>query len=297
MPLSPSRWNVAFALYPLLLLGAAESRLAAAGFEQTELASGWRLKQCEPSPRLASELLDEAGQAGVPDGWLEIAQMPAMVHSVLLDHGLIETPWKAFGAEKCRWVAEKNWVYAVRFKSKRFGRRQFLHFKGLDTIVDIYLNGRRIARQSDMYLPLRVDVTEHLRDENTLALHFRTVFQSADGKPRPLWQVDGDRERPVRRPHQNYSRYLGPNPCFSRVGVFDKVLLEDVPAAEIQKCLVEAAVSEDLRKGTVSVKAQGFSDGGKTVLRALLIGPAARWPRRAKPPSRRRQARSRRTSP
>ncbi len=38
-----------------------------------------------------------------------------MVHDVLLQHGKIETPWLSGRAEECQWVADRDWVYAVRF--------------------------------------------------------------------------------------------------------------------------------------------------------------------------------------
>ena len=185
--------------------------------------------------------------------------MPAMVHDVLLSHGVIETPWLPGRAEACRWVAEGDWVYALQFTVEDPAGRHYLRFKGLDTIVDVYLNGERIAQHSNMFVPLRVDATGHLCQENTLLLHFHTVFDQSSGRAEPIRFLDGDRSRPVRRPNNNYNTYLGPNPYYSRVGVFDHVVLEAVGAAEMSEVLVDAALSEDLDEGVVEVLVEGTS--------------------------------------
>ncbi len=83
--------------------------------------------------------------------WLSISAMPAMVHDILIDHKLIEKPWLPDKAESCKWVAEADWLYAVNFKAEQTPS-SFLSFLGLDTNVDIYLNGRLIGSNSNMYL-------------------------------------------------------------------------------------------------------------------------------------------------
>jgi beta-mannosidase len=233
------------------------------------LTHGWRLKKLSPTRRLDAGVLAEAAGG---EGWLEIPAMPAMVHDVLLHHGVIETPWLPGRAEACRWVAEQDWVYAVGFGGSE-ARECSLRLKGLDTIVDVYLNGELIGASSHMHRELRLDVTGRLEAENTLVLHFRSVFEQSEGGPKRVGHVDGDRARPVIRPGQNYSTYLGPNPYFSRVGVFGEVLLEGVDAAEIGELVVGAAVSEDLSRGTVTVQARGTSRAEDTRLRVRLVGP------------------------
>ena len=151
--------------------------------------------------------------------------------------------------------------------------RCFLHFQGLDTIVDIYLNGVQIGQHSNVYMPLRLDVTRYLYSENTLVLHFHTVFDLSGSKPEPMYFVDGDPNRPVRRPNKNYNTYLGPNPYFSHMGVFDDVILEKMDLAEITTLLVNATLSADHQTGTVKVQATGISHAQDLYLEVRLLAP------------------------
>jgi len=125
----------------------AKSAKALNGFKQQELVAGWRLKSISPRTSLDQALLVEATSLQ-SSGWTSIAAMPAMVHDVLLAQGRIETPWLPGRAEKCRWVAEQDWLYATTFAVDAVRREARLRFNGLDTIVDVYLNGEKIASHS-----------------------------------------------------------------------------------------------------------------------------------------------------
>jgi hypothetical protein len=194
-----------------------------------------------------------------------------MVHDVLLSHHIIETPWLPGRAEACRWVAEQDWVYATHFAVKDAGGQHILHLKGQDTIVDVYLNGACIAQQSNAFMPLRVDVSGRLQDENALVLHFRTVFDPDD---RSIVRfVDGDLQRPVRRQQNSYNTYLGPQPYYSRVGVYDDVVLETVGAASVSQLVVDVALSDDLATGRVTVEVEGISQREELELAVRLLAP------------------------
>ena len=240
------------------------------------LTALWRLRRIEPSHHLDSGVLDQIAAGAADEEWLTVPQMPAMVHDVLLRHGVIEEPWLPGRAAKCQWVAEKDWVYSTSFAADgpgAAGRQWFLRFKGLDTIVDVYLNGEKIASSRNMYRELRVDVTGRLAPRNTLALHFHTVFVRSEGRLIPLKEAAGDPEQPVVRPANNYGTYLGSNPCFSRVGVFGDVILEAVNVAEIRDLMIGAAVSDDMKRGIVSARIEGFSRAAKTIARVRLVAP------------------------
>ncbi|MCX5682557.1 MAG: beta-galactosidase [Planctomycetota bacterium] len=144
---------------------------AAQPMEQNELSRGWKIKSVPPRAALDAAILAEAERAPEADGWLAARTMPAMVHDILLAHGKIEPAWLPGRAEKCRWVAEQDWLYAAHFAAERPERESWLHFKGLDTIADVYLNGERIASHSNMYVPLAVKAGGRLRADNTLVLH------------------------------------------------------------------------------------------------------------------------------
>ncbi len=121
----------------LLLLCVGELALGAAPqdaspWRETELAKDWKLKAIEPRASLDAAVLAEAEKAEEAKGWLGARAMPAMIHDILLARGKIDPPWLPGGTEKCLWVADRDWIYAVRFAAQRPGRQNWLQFKGLE---------------------------------------------------------------------------------------------------------------------------------------------------------------------
>ncbi len=241
-----------------------------------DLAQGWKIRSVEPRTAVDAPMLAEAARPPVDAGWLPAAKMPAMVHDVLLSAGKIQQPWLPGAAEKCRWVAERDWLYAVTFPSPGASRETWLRFAGLDTIVDVYLNGERIASHSNMYTPLAVNVSGRLRETNTLLLHFHTVFNIKGAKPTPIRVVNGDPARRVRRPGANYSAYLGPQPYYSRVGVYDTISLLTNDGTVLEDVLADATLNESLTQGTVAIQITGRSREAAADVGVRLIAPDGR---------------------
>jgi hypothetical protein len=245
---------------PVSIFGQAEPVASGQGVEATELSHDWSLKSIEPQAGLTAELLSEAGRASATDGWLTVANMPAMVHDVLLTHGKIEAPWGFGGTEKCFWVGGLDWVYALRFAA-RPGIENWLRFQGLDGNAEVYLNGQRIASHSDAGVPLAVNVNEHLCADNSLVLHFRTGSNKAKDAA----------SKPARRSAEG--SYLGPNPNLSCVGIFGQVFVEYSDGNTLSEVVVDASLDESLSKGTLTVDVVGVSRLPTVGVRARLLGP------------------------
>jgi len=238
-----------------------------------ELTDGWTIRGIEPSPATAHAApaadggpnLPAAGDSsssGVPvyRGQRLTARMPRQVHELLLEAGYIADPAGHGGAEACRWVAEWDWVYERTFAyvPEAAGERAYLHFKGLDTLADIYLNGELLARHDNMYLPLRVEVTGKLQPENELVIRFRSVHEYLKNVTLPPeWEGKIKAYRLLRKSEHDFSMYLGPKPYLTRVGVYDKVLLETADGPEIGEIDLRVALSEDGSRGTVALKLSG----------------------------------------
>ncbi len=227
-------------------------------FQQISLTHGFRLKQLKPGTIYPGSSAHD---------FLPVSTMPAMVHDVLLDHNIIKKPWLPGEAQNCKWVAEQDWLYEVDFEVDDHLAASFLRFEGLDTIVDVYLNGEWLALHTNMFIPLRVDVTGKLRPQNTLALHFHTVFDS-QGKPDHRYKG-----LEVHRSLHNYDNYLGPYPYFSRVGVFGEIILEVTAGSEFSEVLVEATIDETLATGTIAFTVSGVTIGQELKIQTRLISP------------------------
>ena len=105
------------------------------------------MRQLGPGPCDAANLTSLA--ASPDESWLG-ATMPAQVHDVLLAHRRIPDPHVGRNAAESAWVGEEDWAYACRFPTPEGigGGPVFLRFGGLDTVADVYLNGRLVAEPS-----------------------------------------------------------------------------------------------------------------------------------------------------
>ena len=235
-----------------------------AAWRQQEIAKGWKIKPVTPRASLDASFLAEAKRAEESSDWLSAATMPAMVHDILLRHGKIAPPWLSGGTEKCAWVGEQDWVYAVRFHSGPRGVEHRLHFEGLKAAGDVYLNGQRIASYPGTSVPLTVIVPGALPAENTLVLHFRSAPRAAKG------------DAASRGRRQRMGSYLGPNPPFSCVGVFGRVFLEASDGSFLTEVVSDASLDEALTTGTVTVDTAGTSRLSSVTLRVRLLDPAGK---------------------
>ena len=108
------------------------------------------------------------------DGWLP-AVVPGGVHESLLAAGQIEDPYQDRNESDVRWIEERDWWFRGSFPGPAElagDERVRLVFLGLDTVVDIWLNGRPLGHHENMFRPAEFDVTERLLDHNELLLRF-----------------------------------------------------------------------------------------------------------------------------
>jgi beta-galactosidase/beta-glucuronidase len=222
---------------------------------------------------LPDKILDQIDRMDLDEEWFQSSSMPAMVHDILLENREIEEPWLPGRAEKYQWISEMDWVYFIPFTAEETGHGSFIRCMGLDGIVDIYLNGKLIASHSNMYLPLLVDISKEISDHNRLVLHFHSVFNQSGEQRTPIRFVNGDQTKPVRRPGQNYGNYLGPYPNFSRVGVYDHILLEQPGGSKFDEIYIRSSLNEQLDEGKVTISFSGTSTVQDIGIRINVSGP------------------------
>ncbi len=157
-----------------------------------DLHEGWQLAE-------AGEALAAADLAALPDGdWLP-ATVPGTAHGALLAAGRIPDPFLGLNEQAVRWVAERRWVWRLRFAVDALAEREHLVFEGLDTYCTAWLNGEPLLNSDNMFVPQRVDVSARLRrGVNELLLCFEPALPQArrvealHGK-RALWNGDSAR--------------------------------------------------------------------------------------------------------
>lgn len=118
-----------------------------------------------------------------------VAQFPTNIHLDLYSHGLIPNPWTGKNEDELQWVGEVAWLYQTKFYFPavavmgRASTKVVLAFDGLDTFATVLLNTVTILHSNNMFVPARVDVSEHIRQNemNELMIKFDSAWKVGQG--------------------------------------------------------------------------------------------------------------------
>ncbi len=149
----------------------------------------------------------------------EDAIVPGSVYGDLLRLGKIEDPFFGENEAAALSCSNQDYEYEKTFSpGKIFSGcdRIFLCCGGLDTLCQIYLNGKKVAETCNMHRRYEIDVTGILKEkENTLRMLFRSPLRYAErmGRKKPL--VNGARVCPegvsyLRKAHYMFGWDWGP---------------------------------------------------------------------------------------
>jgi beta-mannosidase len=129
---------------------------------QKNIHTGWQFKQA----RLTN--------------WYPAA-VPGVVHTDLMNNGIIEDPFFRLNERGVQWVDKEDWIYETSFSvgEDMFNKNNIrLHFKGLDTYADVYLNDEKILEADNMFREWKIDVKKQLKKEgNKLRIYFHSPIK------------------------------------------------------------------------------------------------------------------------
>jgi beta-mannosidase len=118
-------------------------------------------------------------------------QIPAGVHTALLQNKLIEDPFYRDNEEKLQWIEREDWEFECEFVPEEavFQRTHVqITFKGIDTYAHIYLNDSLILETDNMFRTWTAEVKKYLKPGKNI-LHF--YFDSPIKKVEPEWKALG----------------------------------------------------------------------------------------------------------
>ena len=111
------------------------------------------------------------------------AQVPGNVELDLVRAGLEQDPLLADHVLDFEKYEYSNWLFERRFTVDigQQGRQALLHFGGINTFANIYLNGKLILETANMLIPHSVDISEAIRwgEPNTLTVFIRSAMNQA----------------------------------------------------------------------------------------------------------------------
>ncbi len=240
------------------------------------LLDQWRIKSFTPGETWGDQWR-QAVYDTQPEHWLA-ATVPASVQEVLWAHDKLDkTVLDTGDARETLWVSELDWAFRRTFSLKAQGR-VFLSFKGLDAVVDIVINGQLLMRHLSMFLPVEIEITGKLIEENELLLYFY-----APQKVRAWMDAcvhDGERPRLsgmsyYRKAHGDFSSHAGVIPYFTPIGVYDDIELVLVPEARLDHVDVQTSFTTDFAKAFIKINTtvtSAFKDA-RLFVDAVLLDP------------------------
>lgn len=224
-----------------------------------QLDQGWEFKQ-------TTALGDGAAQDFIP-----VSQFPTVSHLDLLHHNLIPDPYLDQNELKTLWVNHADWTY----RTTQVGpftidadEKAILVFEGLDTAVEVFLDGKHILSSKNMHVSHRVEVTDFFQHgqlpRSTLELRFTSAITfSQKERKRIGYKHDenmtfGNDERLFLRKAQ-YHWGWDWGPTVGPSGPWKPIYLETFKTRIArEKVLVTRDLSPDLKSATIS--ARGFID-------------------------------------
>ena len=162
------------------LLAVAAMMLHAAQAESFSLDGEWKLEYWD-------QPLSGPVRALPPPAGLDVrsvkATVPGNCELDLVHAGILPPPEIGLNVLKLRRYEGCQWLYTRTFDAPAVpadGSRAVIVFGGIDTLADIFLNGRKIGEAENMFIEHRFTVTDSLKKgRNTLQVLLRSPFYAS----------------------------------------------------------------------------------------------------------------------
>ena len=116
--------------------------------------------------------------------------VPGDNYSALQDAGRIPDPYWRDNEAKVQWVADKDWVFSRSFEVPAAllrHRAVFLSFDSIDTVAEVFVNGRRAGSANNQFRRWRFEVKKLLREgANEIEVRIRSPRRAALAAHRAL---------------------------------------------------------------------------------------------------------------
>ncbi len=112
------------------------------------------------------------------------ASVPGCVHTDFIKNGIMKDLYYRDNVELYRWIEHKDFTYERKFVADEIQENAYIEFDGLDTYCDVFLNGIKIGKADNMFIPYEFCVDGVLKKgENTLKVVFRSPIEEVKDMP------------------------------------------------------------------------------------------------------------------
>lgn len=204
-------------------------------------------------------------------------EAPCSLYSVLLDHQLIPDPYYGVNEQEVRDLSEYPCEFSCVFEIERMSQYMELEFGGLDTICDIYLNGRKLDSVKNMHRSFLYDVKDGVNiGENTIRLHFSSpleYFRDMDKRHRALTT----RDTIMGAAHLRKALYMSGwdwGPQLPDMGIFRPVILNQYETDRLEDVEIRQVHKDGVVKLLFHVQTKHQAEGCK--IDAIVDGKRVR---------------------
>ncbi len=184
--------------------------------------------------------------------------IPGSLYSFLLDNGLMQDPYYRDNEFSALDLTYTDYTFTRSFTANKSEKKYFLRFDGLDTLCDIYLNGRHIGTTDNMHICYEFDVTGAIEKENTLSVVIHPIHDLIGKKGAELDLFDNIQALRgfayIRKAHCMCGWDWGP--FLPDMGIWRAVTLIEKDSAEIE----DFHITQKHENGRVFVKCELKTD-------------------------------------
>ena len=212
--------------------------------------------------------------AGDQQDWLE-AVVPGEVHRDLERQGILAPIELGLGALAAQWVDRVTWIFVRDVELDAVPASAQLVFERLELGATVYLNGAVVGRQVTAFLPLRLEVAEHLRvGSNRLRVELDAGQQAVTELP-----TVGYRRSILQGPDKRHWLRTGQSqfgwdwsPRLLTIGITGPVRLElRAVALRLADVVPVVEVADDHATATVTTRVFLANDSGSPVTATVLV--------------------------
>ena len=167
--------------------------------------------------------------------------VPGIVQGDLVSRKLVPHPYIGLNERHMRNLESKSWMYTKEFEldSLPIEENVELIFEGIDTLSDIYLNGRCLGNTDNMFLEYRFDIKDILKKgKNILKVNIKSPVKEPRTLERTYGKIGSTHEesaRPyIRKAQYSYGWDWGARVVTS--GIWRPVYIESYKKARLTGC-------------------------------------------------------------
>jgi beta-mannosidase len=166
--------------------------------------------------------------------------VPGTVQGGLILQKLVPHPYIGLNEKNIQDLENKSWIYIKEFELDNLPAEENVElvFEGIDTLSDIYLNGRYLGNTDNMFLEYRFDIKDILKKgKNILKVNIKSPLKGPQALERMYGKLNAGEEsvRPyIRKAQYSYGWDWGARLVTS--GIWRSVYIESYKKARLTGC-------------------------------------------------------------